>query len=253
MELTLLKVPGSIEEPEVVCSDEELQRKVATLAGWLKDADEKRFVVLHMGAGGGATLYRHYDPLVALERCGFIDWTVTQSCDGLLHKSGYAPEKLSELYGNIFKEICLACGAVYYRDFPVEAEQGANGEGHRTGRMCEDQFCRGDLVDNLVNFGELLNDEATAQAKSKRATISIAVGTKLVPATTSAPLWEFLPHYKKKSRGKVVVVNPYHTPTDKEADLVIHHKGEPFFRALLSALNVQIPPRFVHYKGAVQK
>jgi hypothetical protein len=43
------------EEPEIVCSQQELEEKVATLAKWiLAEASEKRFIVFHVGAGMSA-------------------------------------------------------------------------------------------------------------------------------------------------------------------------------------------------------
>ncbi len=171
--------------------------------------------------------------MVLLERKGLVDWVVTQNYDGLFRKAGFPREKLSEVHGNIFIETCASCGVEYERDFPVEKED-ADGEDHRTGRVCD---CGGELVDNLVHFGEMLNHEAEAFANSKKATISIVVGTKLM--VTPAATWAFWPHKGTKSRrGKVVVVNPQATPKDAKADLVIHHKAEPFFRALLKALQL---------------
>ncbi len=218
-----------LEEPEVIISEKELERKVATLAEWIKEreVDEKRFIVFHVGSGVSAG-----DALASMYRYGFVDWTVTQNCDGLLQKAGYPPENLSEVHGNVFKEICPECGVEYFRDFAVKAE--AVNEDHRTGRICEDRSCKGELVDNLVHYGELLNDEATAQVNSKRATISVA----LENATAAhASEWVFSSHHNKK-RGKVVTVNQHKTPADSDADLVIHHKAEPFCQALLRALQI---------------
>jgi mono-ADP-ribosyltransferase sirtuin 6 len=252
------------EEPEVICSDRELEEKVKRLAQWIKEGDEKnRCIVFHVGAGmsagDGVPTFRgvgglwtkgreditnfdltavkpgpQYDAMVLLERKGLVDWVVTQNYDGLFRKSGYPKEKLSEVHGNIFIETCLKCGNEYERGFPVEKED-ADGENHRTGRVCK---CTGELVDNLVHFGEMLNHEAEACANSKKASISIAVGTKLM--VTPAATWAFWPHKGAKSRrGKVVIMNPQVTPEDANADLVIHHKAEPFFRALLKALHIQ--------------
>ncbi len=127
-------------------------------------------------------------------------------------------------------------GAEYYRDFAVRAEAVQRGD-HRTGRICEDAICKGELVDNLVHFGELLNDEATAQVNSKRATISVQIGDATAAHSSE---WVFLPHYNKEKRGKVVIVNPHKTSADSDADLVIHQKAEPFCQALLRALNCRL-------------
>ncbi len=222
----------ALEEPEIICSDKELERKVETLSEWIKqqEGDEQHFIVFHVGGGMSSV-----DDLVSMERCGFVHWIVTPECNGLIRKAGFPAEKLSELHGNVFKEICPECGAEYYRDFPVRAG-AVQRRDHRTGRICEDDICKGELVDNLVHFGELLNDEATAQVNSKRATISVAIGDA---AAAHASEWVFMPHYnKQKPAGKVIIVNPCRTSVDSEADLVIHHKAAPFFRALVRALNI---------------
>lgn len=101
----------------------------------------------------------------------------------------------------------------------------------------------------------MLNDEDSAFSNSKRATISIAIGTKLM--VTPASNWVFCPHDRAKAhqrrrrsvrsggndsgtaKGKVIIVNPQATPHDNDAGLVIHHKAEPFFEALTKALKVE--------------
>jgi hypothetical protein len=51
------------EEPEVICSDRELEEKVKRLAQWIKESEEKnRCIVFHIGAGmsagGGVPTFR---------------------------------------------------------------------------------------------------------------------------------------------------------------------------------------------------
>ncbi len=106
--------------------------------------------------------------------------------------------------------------------------------------MCDNKPCHAELVDNLVHFGDALNAEDEANTMSELATISIAIGTKLM--VTPAADWVFYPHLKKgkNRRGKVIIVNPQVTPADDGADLVIHHKADVFFQALCKALKIDV-------------
>jgi NAD-dependent SIR2 family protein deacetylase len=59
---------------------------------------------------------------------------------------------------------------------------------------------------------------------------------------TPASTWVFGPHRKRKNvknRDKVVIVNPQETFSDAKADLVIHHKADAFFQALMQALKIK--------------
>ena len=84
--------------------------------------------------------------LVDLEKAGHVYWCASQNYDNLSKRSGFPPEKTSELHGNIYKEHCRDCGSVYFRDFEVELSTSTD---HETGRTCEK--CGGDLFDNIVH------------------------------------------------------------------------------------------------------
>lgn len=255
---------AEVEDAEIICDDETLKQKVATLASWMKDVStEPRRIVFHIGAGfsaeDGVPTFRGkgglwtrqrvdisnfdlatvkagytYKAIVALEKAGFVYWVVTQNYDGLFRRAGFPPEKLSEVHGNIFLERCSGCAKEYYRDFPVERED-ADGEDHTTGRNCDE--CGKPLEDILVHFGEQLRDVKMANAKSKGAIISVAIGTKLM--VTPASTWVFRPH-QHRPKGKVAIVNAQSTPSDDDADLVVHHKAGAFMRELCAALGVHV-------------
>lgn len=106
------------EEPEILCCQQELDEKVAQLAQWILAAEggsEPRYIVFHVGAGmsagDGVPTFRGvgglwtrgreditnfdltqvqpgfpYRAMAALEKNGFVDWTVTQNYDGLFRK-----------------------------------------------------------------------------------------------------------------------------------------------------------------------
>jgi mono-ADP-ribosyltransferase sirtuin 6 len=262
---------------EIRISTTELKEKVSILVKWLtEESTNPKKIIFHLGAGmsagDGVPTFRgtgglwtnnrvdisdfdltkiqpgmQYRCLNALEKAGYIYWIITQNYDGLIRKSGYPSNKLSEIHGNIFIERCLNCNKEYYRDFPVEDENG-DGEDHRTGRKCE--LCKdGVLIDVIVHFGESLRDDSIANAKAKEANISIAIGTKLM--VTPASDWVFYPTKRKRfnSRrssndnniGKVCVVNIQETPNDQHADIVIHQEATNFMMELCKQLNVDVP------------
>ncbi|THF96943.1 hypothetical protein TEA_027756 [Camellia sinensis var. sinensis] len=75
--------------------------------------------------------------LVELEKASFLN----------LHlRSGIPREKLAELHGNSFKEICSKCGVEYLRDFEVKTI-GLK----KTSRSCSDVKCGAKLKDIVLD------------------------------------------------------------------------------------------------------
>lgn len=92
----------------------------------------------------------------------YLKYVISQNVDGLHRKSGIPADKISELHGNTFLEICTQCGKDYMRDFRTRTPQEF--DKHLTGRKCDNQICGGDLRDTIVNFGESLNKETLTRA-----------------------------------------------------------------------------------------
>lgn len=94
----------------------------------------------------------------------YLKGVISQNCDGLHGLSGIPEDKLSELHGNVFVEVCEKCGHRYHRQFYVMDDVGSQyfeeiedfGKSsvkkpkyavkcklcelsHRTGRKCDDQ------------------------------------------------------------------------------------------------------------------
>ena len=95
--------------------------------------------------------------MVELMNKGFLRHVISQNIDGLHRKSGIPEENISEVHGNTNLEICTKCETGYMRDYGVSNPDGASK--HMTGRTCDDQQCKGDLKDSIINFGENLNPE----------------------------------------------------------------------------------------------
>ncbi|GMP66531.1 hypothetical protein CsSME_00026853 [Camellia sinensis var. sinensis] len=89
--------------------------------------------------------------LVELEKAGFLKFVISQNVDSLHLRSGIPREKLAELHGNSFREICSKCGVEYLRDFEVETI-GLK----KTSRSCSDVKCGAKLKDTVLDW-ELRN------------------------------------------------------------------------------------------------
>ncbi len=90
--------------------------------------------------------------LVELDNLGLIHFLVSTNVDGLHRRAGTPANKMAELHGNCYKEVCNKCGKEYLRTFDVTRGR----MDHKTGRSCEDEQCRGELLDDIINFGENL-------------------------------------------------------------------------------------------------
>lgn len=56
------------------------------------------------------------------------------------------------MHGNTNLEHCMSCGKNYLRDYRCRSSEIFTE--HKTGRLCDDPNCRGDLVDQIIHFGE---------------------------------------------------------------------------------------------------
>ncbi|KAF7141929.1 hypothetical protein RHSIM_Rhsim06G0177100 [Rhododendron simsii] len=85
--------------------------------------------------------------LVELEKAGILKFVISQNVDSLHLRSGIPREKLAELHGNSFMEICPKCRAEYLRDFEVETI-GLK----ETSRRCSDVNCGAKLKDTVLDW-----------------------------------------------------------------------------------------------------
>lgn len=137
--------------------------------------------------------------LVELESAGILKFVISQNVDSIHLCSGIPREKLAELHGNSFMEICPSCGAEYLRDFEVETIGMKE-----TPRRCSDIKCGAKLRDTVLDWEDALPPkEMNAASKHCRmADVVLCLGTSLqiTPACN-------LPLKSLRGGGKIVIVN----------------------------------------------
>lgn len=174
-----------------------------------------------------------------------LAFVISQNVDGLHRRSGVPREKLAELHGNLYLEVCWnpECRKEFMRTFDVSAR--INGTDcqeclkrvphfcHCTGRSCE---CGSSLKDSIIHFGENLPGEALRDGleHSERAELMLVLGSSL----RVSPACQ-MPQDTKRNGGKVVVVNLQTTPCDHMCDLRIN--GEADTVCALLAQELQMP------------
>ena len=149
--------------------------------------------------------YTH-EALAKLINMGLLHHIISQNGDGLHGLSGVPEEKLSELHGNVFIEVCEKCGHRYHRSSyvlddnaslyyeqlqdngavnikkPKHAKQCETcGLSHCTGRRCDQPSCKGFLKDTIINFGDNLEDDifSNAEGHAKNSDLCLCLGTTL--------------------------------------------------------------------------
>lgn len=149
--------------------------------------------------------YTH-EALAKLTEMGLLKHVISQNGDGLHFLSGIPTNKLSELHGNVFLEVCEQCSHKYYRPYYVLDDSASlyfeelNESGktsipkprhavqctqcelcHRTGRMCTQPGCKGRLLDSIINFGDNLKEEILQKAEQicSQADFIFSLGTTM--------------------------------------------------------------------------
>ncbi|XP_058112482.1 NAD-dependent protein deacetylase SRT1-like isoform X2 [Magnolia sinica] len=137
--------------------------------------------------------------LVALEKAGILKFVISQNVDGLHLRSGIPREKLAELHGNSFRELCPSCGVEYIRDFEIETIGMKE-----TSRRCSNETCGAKLNDTVLDWEDALppKEMNPAEKHCKMADVVLCLGTSLqiTPACN-------LPLKSLSGGGKIVIVN----------------------------------------------
>ncbi|CAN6479793.1 unnamed protein product [Victoria cruziana] len=172
--------------------------------------------------------------LVQLEKAGILKFLISQNVDNLHIRSGIPREKLAELHGNCFRELCPKCDAEYIRDFEIETIGMKE-----TPRRCSVPKCGGKLKDTVLDWEDALPpaEMVPATKHCKMADVVLCLGTSLqiTPACN-------LPLKCLRGGGKIVIVNLQPTPKDKKAVLVIHAQVDKIIAGVMAFLKLWIPP-----------
>jgi len=164
---------------------------------------------------------------------GIVTFVTSTNLDGLHIASGIPEDKLAELHGNSFKEICEQCKASFHRKFDCTA-QGTRSD-HWTGRYCE--HCNGKLRDTIINFGENLPENEFKKAyQNSTCDLALVLGTSMRVQPSCS-----LPERAIKSGGSLVISNLQYTPYDAKAILLPRGKTDTLMKLLLAELGIEIP------------
>lgn len=174
--------------------------------------------------------------LVELEKAGILKFVISQNIDGLHLRSGIPREKLAELHGNSFMEICPSCGVEYLRDFEVETVGMKE-----TSRRCSNITCGSKLTDTVLDWEDALppKEMNPSEKHCRKADVILCLGTSLqiTPACN-------LPLKCLRGGGKIIIINLQETPKDKKASLVIRGMVDMVIAGVMELLNLKIPPFF---------
>eukprot|EP00298_Acanthocystis_sp_HF-20_P029599 c8498_g1_i1.p1 GENE.c8498_g1_i1~~c8498_g1_i1.p1 ORF type:complete len:388 (+),score=153.49 c8498_g1_i1:25-1164(+) len=181
--------------------------------------------------------------LAALVKSNLVHYIVSQNVDGLHLRSGVPRDKLSELHGDLFIEKCEKCQCEYFRDYEITSV------GFKlTGRKCEK--CDGNLRDQCLDWDDKIPvyDLKNAEKHSKKANLSLCLGTSLqMEPSRNLPVMT-TQKYGKKERGKLVICNLSSTGMDSYSNLNIRTKCDYLMTIICSEFGVKVEP-FVKFTG----
>jgi mono-ADP-ribosyltransferase sirtuin 6 len=185
--------------------------------------------------------FTHYS-LVSLMNSNLIHHIISQNVDSLHLKSGIPLDRISEIHGNIFMEICEKCGKKYLSDHDI----GGMGLQY-TGNICSSQNCRnGKLRDFAIDWDTDLPTEIMNQATQeiRKSDLILCLGTSLrIHPAGDMPLEVFkTTKNRKKPQGKasIVIVNRQETHLDEKAAIKIHYYVDDVMRLLCKKLGIVV-------------
>ena len=136
---------------------------------------------------------------------------LTQNVDGLHQKAGSPPERVLELHGNMFRAVCIRCGAWTSTEEAINRVLAGDDD-----PRCHE--CGGVLKTATVMFGEALDPAVLSRAarEAQQADVFLAVGSSLrvQPAASLVDL-------ARQSGARVIIVNAEPTPYDAIAERVV--------------------------------
>jgi len=164
--------------------------------------------------------------LVNSDKAKFV---VTSNHDNMHRKSGVPDEKLAELFGNAYIEVCLTCNKQYKRHVVCPP----------TGRYCDDSSCKGRLKKTGVRYGQATPEEPLTKGTehSKLCDLAIVLGSSM----NTGP-FNKLPLYAKH----FVLCNLSETSSDKQADFVFYENCDNFMKKIVNSFSDVQMKNFVY-------
>jgi NAD-dependent protein deacetylase/lipoamidase len=161
--------------------------------------------------------------LAELEARGILDAVVTQNIDRLHTKAG--SDRVVEVHGSIATSSCTTCHSSY----PLENV----GELFDTDGVATCACCMGKVKPDVVLFGELLPEDAMADAERlcAGADLLLCIGSSLEVYPVAA-----LPELTLAAGGAIAIVTKSATPYDAEATVKLDGDVVDELAAVLAAL-----------------
>lgn len=163
-----------------------------------------------------------HEALVELERRGLLEAVITQNVDRLHRKAG--TRRLIEVHGSIDTSSCIDCGASWRLE---EVEELFDDD------VAVCTGCGGQVKPDVVLFGELLPQDAMAEAQvlATRADLLLCVGSSLEVYPVAG-----LPELTRASGGGIAIVTQGPTPYDDAAEVRMDADVVDDLEAVLAAL-----------------
>lgn len=148
--------------------------------------------------------------LAELEKRGVLRAVVTQNIDGLHQAAG--SRNVFELHGSVHRNYCMKCHKEYNAQYMLDSVGIPK---------CR---CGGIIKPDVVLYEETLDDDTVTGAVH-----AIANADTLIIGGTSLNVYPASGLIRYFSGENLVIINMSPTPTDNNADLLIHEKiGEVF-------------------------
>ncbi|XP_041364441.1 uncharacterized protein LOC121379855 [Gigantopelta aegis] len=174
---------------------------------------------------------------------GYVNYVVSQNCDGLHVRSSLPRNVISEVHGNMYLEVCPNCKPQQelFRLFDVTEKTGVRR--HVTGRKCH--RCSSALKDTVVHFGEKGGLRSPywwkrAVKAANNADLILCLGSSLKVLKKYSCLWCM--DKKVHQRPKLFIVNLQWTPKDDNATLKINGYCDDVMMQVMKYLSLTVEP-----------
>ena len=167
---------------------------------------------------------RAHEAVAELERRGVVRGVITQNIDRLHGMAG--SERVVEVHGSIEWSRCMSCNGRVDLETVVELLEAGTG-------APECAACVSPLKPDVVLFGELLPDEAMAEAQAlaAEADLMVCIGSSLTVYPVAG-----LPGLTRAGGGKLALVTEGETPYDGDAEVKLDGDVVGELEAVLAAL-----------------